>query len=98
MGRLTGRAAIVTGGAQGLGAGIAVGFAQEGADVAIFDIAPAETAKPVLDAIRAAGRRTVYCSVDVSDAEQVCAGVEEVLNTFSLLDILVNNAGIVRQA
>jgi 3-oxoacyl-[acyl-carrier protein] reductase len=98
MGRLADRRAIVTGGARGIGGGIAAGFAAEGADVAIFDVLPDADAELVLAAIRGRGRRALYLHVDVSDEEQVRDGVQQVLDAFGRVDILVNNAGIVLQS
>jgi 3-oxoacyl-[acyl-carrier protein] reductase len=98
MGRLTDKIAIVTGGARGIGRGIAEGFAREGADVAVADIASDEAAAPVQEAVRTAGRRALFVRTDVSDEAQVRALVERVLNTFGRVDILVNNAGIFTQA
>ncbi len=98
MERLRDKKAIVTGGARGIGAGIAAGFAAEGADVAIFDVVPETDASEVLAAIAAPGRRGLYLEVDVSDEGQVHDGVRRVLQTFGRIDILLNNAGIVRQA
>jgi 3-oxoacyl-[acyl-carrier protein] reductase len=97
MGRLTDKIAIVTGGARGIGRGIAEGFAREGADVAVADIASDEAAAPVQEAIRAAGRRALFVRTDVSDEAQVRSMVERVLDTFGHVDILVNNAGIFTQ-
>ncbi len=98
MGRLTDKIAIVTGGSRGIGRGIAEGFAAEGADVAIADIASDEAAAPVQEAIRGAGRRALFVRTDVSDEAQVRAMVERVLETFGRVDILVNNAGIFTQS
>jgi 3-oxoacyl-[acyl-carrier protein] reductase len=98
MGRLPDRKAIVTGGARGIGGGIAAGFAAEGADVAIFDVLPEAEAGEVVAAIRGHGRRALYLHVDVSDESQVKAGVQQVLDAFGRIDILVNNAGIVLQS
>jgi 3-oxoacyl-[acyl-carrier protein] reductase len=97
MGRLTDKIAIVTGGARGIGRGIAEGLAREGADVAVADIASDEAAVPVQEAIRAAGRRALIVRTDVSDEAQVRSMVERVLTTFGRVDILVNNAGIFTQ-
>jgi 3-oxoacyl-[acyl-carrier protein] reductase len=96
-GRLEDKVAIVTGGARGIGGGIAGAFAEEGADVAIADLLPIEGAAAVLDRIAAAGRRAVYLPTDVSDEDEVERMVSRVLGEFGRVDILVNNAGVVGQ-
>ncbi len=98
MGKLTGRTAIVTGAAHGIGRGIAEAFAHEGADVAIADIASDEQAVPVLETIRRSGRKALYVHTDVANEQQVRTMVETVQSTFGHIDILVNNAGIFTQA
>lgn len=98
MGKLAGRTAIVTGGARGIGRGIAEAYAIEGADVAVADIATSEQATPVLEAIQHAGRKALYVRTDVSDEQQVRALVDATLNAFGHIDILVNNAGIFTQS
>lgn len=98
MGKLAGKTAIVTGAAKGIGRGIAEAFANEGADVAIADIATAEQAQPVIEAIRQAGRHALYVRTDVADEQQVRVMVDTVLGAFGHIDILVNNAGIFTQA
>lgn len=98
MGKLEGKTALVTGGARGIGRGIAEAFAREGADVAIGDLASEEQAASVQEAIRGMGRRCVYVRTDVSDEQQVRHLVDEALAAFGALDILVNNAGIFTQA
>jgi 3-oxoacyl-[acyl-carrier protein] reductase len=97
MAKLAGKTAIVTGGAKGIGRGIAEAFAKEGADVAIADVATTEQAQPVLEAIRQAGRQALYVRTDVADEQQVGSMVENVLGAFGHIDILVNNAGIFTQ-
>ena len=97
MGKLSGKTAIVTGGAKGIGRGIAEAFAKEGADVAIADIASAEQAQAALDAIRQAGRKALFVRTDVANEQQVRSMVETVLGAFGHIDILVNNAGIFTQ-
>ena len=98
MNKLAGKVAIVTGAAHGIGRGIAEAFALEGADVAIADVATAEQAQPVLDAIRQSGRKALFVRTDVAEEQQVRAMVDSVLETFGHVDILVNNAGIFTQS
>ena len=95
--RLDGRAALVTGGAQGIGAACSFGIAEAGADVAILDRqSPAAALAPIL----ALGRGGLELTRDLAGttpetaAEIIAACVER----FGRLDILVNNAGIIRRA
>lgn len=97
MKRLEGRSAVVTGAASAIGAGIAIAFAQEGADIAVVDIESEERAAPVLAAIRGHGRRAEFVRADVSDEVSVRSMAEEVMANFGRVDILVNNAGIFTQ-
>lgn len=97
-GALEGLTAVVTGAASGIGAGIAVAFAREGADVAVVDLADEESARPVLEAIRALGRRAVLVRADVADEAQVAAMAQRVLAELGQVDVLVNNAGIFTQS
>ena len=98
MNKLVGRTAIVTGGAKGIGRGIAEAFAHEGADVAIADIATNDQAAAVIEAIQKAGRKAIFIRTDVADEQQVRSMVEAVQRDFGHIDILVNNAGIFTQA
>lgn len=98
MNRLVGKTTIVTGGAKGIGRGIAEAFANEGADVAIADIATNDQASPVLEEIKKVGRRGLFVRTDVSDERQVQSMVETVHSAFGHIDILVNNAGIFTQS
>jgi 3-oxoacyl-[acyl-carrier protein] reductase len=95
--KLLDRVAIVTGGARGIGGAIATAFAAEGADVVIADVLGEDVAAPVLEAIAAAGRRSLLVRTDVSDEAQVRAMVEQAYNEFDAVDILVNDAGIFGQ-
>ena len=96
-GKLAGKIAIVTGGARGIGGGIAAAFAAEGADVVIADVLGEDVAAPVLASIEQAGRRHLLVRTDVSDEQQVRAMVGTALAEFGRVDILVNDAGIVDQ-
>ncbi len=93
MGKLSGKKALVTGGAQGIGAQIALAFAREGADVAVLDLRAAEAGQTVT-AIEAAGTKGLAVAGDVGDEAAVQQAVAEVLAAFGQIDILVNNAGI----
>jgi NAD(P)-dependent dehydrogenase (short-subunit alcohol dehydrogenase family) len=91
---LTGRRALVTGGAQGLGKAIAVRLAEAGADVAIADIDDALARAAASDIARRFGTRIVGVRMDVTDAASVRAGTESVVADLGGLDIWVNNAGV----
>lgn len=93
---LSGRVALVTGAARGLGRAIARGLADHGADVALSD----RDASGVEDAateIRALGRRSLAVGCDISDETQVARMVESTLAEFGRIDVLVNNAGITKR-
>lgn len=96
--RLAGRRAIVTGGLNGIGRGIALGFANEGADVAVFDVGPDTGGTELLREIQNAGRRGLYLRTDVSKEDEVKSSIERVVGSFGGVDILVNNAGIVHES
>jgi 2-hydroxycyclohexanecarboxyl-CoA dehydrogenase len=89
---LDGQAAIVTGGGQGIGRGIALALAEAGADVAIFDL-DAGIAGETAGAVRKQGRRALALEVDVTDMARVERATGEVVSAFGRLDVLVNNAG-----
>jgi NAD(P)-dependent dehydrogenase (short-subunit alcohol dehydrogenase family) len=90
-GRFTGRTAVVTGAASGVGRAYALHLAGEGANIAILDLADATI---VLDEIRALGVDAVAIRLDLTDHEAVLASVSEVEAAVGTVDILVNNAGI----
>lgn len=92
--KLAGRVAIVTGSGQGIGRGIALELAREGADVVVADLNTATT-RAVAGEIDALGRRGLPVSVDVAVRSQVEAMVARTLQWMGKLDIMVNNAGIV---
>ncbi|MDR0591914.1 MAG: 2-dehydro-3-deoxy-D-gluconate 5-dehydrogenase KduD [Bifidobacteriaceae bacterium] len=95
---LAGRVALVTGGGQGLGQGIALGLAEAGADVAVS--APGEADASVRQ-IEALGRRALHLPLDLAAAspEDLAGLIDQVVAGLGRIDILVNNAGIIhRQA
>jgi NAD(P)-dependent dehydrogenase (short-subunit alcohol dehydrogenase family) len=89
--RLTGKVAIVTGGARHMGAAYCRKLAEEGAAVAIADILDGE---PIAKEIRAAGGKALALTVDVSKEEDTNRMVAETVKAFGRIDILVNNAAI----
>ena len=91
---LSGKTALVTGGGRGIGRGVCVALAEQGADVAVADLI-ADNAAQVAAEIQSAGRRAVPIAVDVTDRASVQNAVAETLAAFGRLDILVNNAGII---
>ena len=92
MGRFEGKAAIVTGGAQGIGEAVAKRLASEGAMVAILDIQP-EKAQRVAKDIPAKAGSAIAVAMDITDSQGVKRTVREVEDRFGKIDILVNNAG-----
>jgi 3-oxoacyl-[acyl-carrier protein] reductase len=92
---LTGKTAIVTGAAQGIGRAIAETLAQHGADVAVADLDPGRSQDTVA-AVAKLGRRALNVKVNVADFADVKAMVDQVMKEWGKIDILVNNAGITR--
>ena len=95
MGLVDKKVAVVTGGAQGIGAAIVEKLASEGAYIAVVDI-NGEKAKEMALAAQQKGVEAEAYQVDVSDTEAVKALVGEITKRFGRIDILVNNAGITR--
>lgn len=96
MFELTGKKALVTGGSRGIGQGIALALAKQGADVAINFHSKAQEAEAVVASIKALGRDSFAIQADVSDLESIKKMFEEIKNKWGKLDILVNNAGILQ--
>jgi 3-oxoacyl-[acyl-carrier protein] reductase len=93
---LEGKTAVITGGSRGIGKGIALKFASEGADIAITNIIDNEEFAEAVKEIQALGVKAKGYVSDASvfaEAEKV---IDEIVNDFGKIDILVNNAGITR--
>jgi 3-oxoacyl-[acyl-carrier protein] reductase len=93
---LEGKTAVITGGSRGIGKGIALRFAAEGANIAITDIADNDSFKETVREIEALGVKAKGYVSDASkynDAEKV---IDLIIGDFGTVDILVNNAGITR--
>jgi len=93
MSKLANRIAIVTGAASGIGEGIAILYAEEGADVAIID-RNAKGAARTAAAVAERGRRSLSVAADVGDEDEVTRAFATIIAEFGAPDILVNNAGI----
>jgi len=93
MGRVTGKVALVTGGASGIGRSCAERLAEEGAIIVVTDLQDDKGAETV-EAIRAAGGQASYLHHDVTSEAAWVSVIAEVKKTHGRLDILVNNAGI----
>ena len=100
MQRLKDKVALITGGASGIGRGIVKKFAEEGADIIIFDVflqTPNEVERVKSDIeseIKSFGRKILILHVDVTDSLKVEESVNNAIKEFGRIDILVNNAGI----
>lgn len=92
---LTGKVAIVTGGAVGLGGGISLGLAKAGADIVI--VTSNNRSQETQQQIEAMGRKVHTVVADLMDESALQGVVDEALKVFGKIDILVNNAGIIRR-
>ncbi|MDA3000375.1 MAG: glucose 1-dehydrogenase [Actinomycetota bacterium] len=91
MNRLSGKVALITGAASGLGRTAAELFASEGARVVVADVVDGDD---VISAIDAAGGEATYVRCDVTDSDSVAAAVEHAHDEFGALHVLYNNAGV----
>ena len=92
--RLDGKVAIVTGGTQGLGQGMALALAEAGADIAVVDYAEVNETKEKVEAL---GRKFHYVKANLMNIDKINDIVDEVVSVFGHVDILINNAGIIRR-
>lgn len=96
MGLLSGKTALITGAARGIGKAIALKFAQEGANIAFTDLAIDENGKATEAEIAALGVKCVGYASNAADFAQTAEVVAKVHEDFGSIDILVNNAGITK--
>ena len=91
-GKLTGKAAVITGGDSGIGRAVAIAFAREGADVLIHYLSEHEDAKDTARYVEEAGRRCVLMAGDLSDRAHARTVIPKAVEEFGKVDVLVNNA------
>ena len=93
--RLDGRVAIVTGAGRGMGQAFSIALAHAGADVVVTELPGRESdAEETAAEVRAAGRRALVISLDVTQVSSIKAMVKQVVDEWGRIDVLVNNAGI----
>ncbi|WP_044479401.1 2-dehydro-3-deoxy-D-gluconate 5-dehydrogenase KduD [Paenibacillus antibioticophila] len=92
---LSGKTALVTGAASGLGQGISIALAEAGADVVCASLG---SSQETVDRVNALGRKVLSIEVDLSDHDQLQSTFDQALALTGKVDILVNNAGIIRRA
>lgn len=93
-GKLTGKAAIITGGDSGIGRSTAIAFAKEGADVCIVYLEESQDAKDTKRLVEQAGGKALLVEGDICDARFCKKAVEEAVKEFGGLNIIVNNAAV----
>jgi glucose 1-dehydrogenase len=98
MARLKDHIAVVTGSSSGIGQGIAVRFAQEGARVVVDYVGHPDGADQTLDMIRKAGGEGIICQADVTSMSDIRKLIDIAWQTWGGCDILVNNAGMDKEA
>ncbi|MBJ19640.1 MAG: SDR family oxidoreductase [bacterium] len=91
MGKLTDKIALVTGSARGIGRGVALAMAEEGASIGLIDLDP-DGVKETAGLVEEAGSRAVAVQGDVSQRAECRAAIDRTVEAFGGLDILVNNA------
>jgi 3-oxoacyl-[acyl-carrier protein] reductase len=97
MKRLTGKTAVITGGAQGIGKATVIKFVDEGANVAIWDL-DEEKGKQLSDELNKDEIKVTFYKVNVAEGEEVKSNMQKVIADFGQVDILINNAGITKDA
>ncbi|MCQ4256912.1 SDR family oxidoreductase [Stutzerimonas stutzeri] len=96
--KLQNKVALVTGSSQGIGRGIAVRLAREGADLIINGRSEDDGARETLEQVRALGRKAFFVAADVGDPANCYRLIEQAIEQMGRLDILVNNAGVQKHA
>ena len=96
--KLQNKVALVTGSSQGIGRGIAIRLAKEGADLVINGRHDDEQARDTLEQVQALGHRVCFIAADVAEPANCYQLIEQAVEQMGRLDILVNNAGVQKHA
>ena len=94
--RLKNKVAIITGGNRGVGKGISLRFAEEGASLAINYVSNEKTAQETLEEVNKFGIKAIILKADIRDEKRVEEMVKKTIDEFGKIDILVNNAGVLK--
>ena len=95
---LSGKVALITGSARGIGKAIALELANHGANIVINDILPKNEIDKTLEEVKQISNNAVGIRADITSVNEVKNMVKEIVNKFGKIDILVNNAGITRDS
>ena len=96
MGLLTGKTAIITGAARGIGQALALKFAEEGANIAFTDLVIDESGEETRKEIEAKGVKCLAYASNAANFEETAEVVKKIHEDFGTIDVLVNNAGITK--
>ena len=96
MGLLTGKTALITGAARGIGKALALKFAEEGANIAFTDLVIDESGEETRKEIEAKGVKCLAYASNAANFEETAEVVKKIYEDFGQIDVLVNNAGITK--
>jgi glucose 1-dehydrogenase len=96
--KLEGKTVLITGGSQGIGQGIALRLAEEGADVVVDYVGSSESADATVAQIQKRGRRGLAVQADISSVGQIHGMLKQAVDSFGGVDVLINNAGVEKHA
>jgi len=96
--KLEGKTVLITGGSQGIGQGIALRLAEEGADVVVDYVGSSESADATVAQIQKRGRRGLAVQADISSVGEIHGMLKQAVDSFGGVDVLINNAGVEKHA
>jgi glucose 1-dehydrogenase len=96
--KLEGKTVLITGGSQGIGQGIALRLAEEGADIVVDYVGNSESADATVAQIQKRGRRALAVQADISSVDHIHSMMKQAVDSFGGVDVLVNNAGVEKHA